>query len=69
MAAASGLHGMDGQGMYDYNGQLTGLEAFDFGLGGLTMGVDGAINSLFMENPGLWGSNSVPGGFFGGGWV
>jgi hypothetical protein len=62
MSAA--MQGMDGQPMYDYNGQLTGLEAFDFGLGGLGMGMDGAITGLFLENGGIWGTNTVPEGFF-----
>lgn len=66
MSAAAGMSGMDGQGVYDYPGQLSGLEAFDFGLDGLGMGVDSAITGLFMENSTLWGANAMPGAFFGG---
>lgn len=73
MAAASAMQGMDGQ-MYEFQGtpltnqgcESVDFEAFDFGLGGIGMGMDGAITELFMENGGIW-SNSVP-GFCGPGW-
>jgi len=51
---------------FDYQAQLGGLEGLDFGLHGLGVGVDGAINGLFMESGPLWGMQSIPGTFMGG---
>lgn len=73
MAAAPGTVALDngsGCSFYDFPGHLVGLEGFDYGLGGLGMGVDGAITGMFMESGGLWGiSGSMGGAWLGsGGW-
>ena len=73
MAAAPGTVALDNGGgcsFYDFPGHLVGLEGFDYGLGGLGMGVDGAITGMFMENGGLWGMSGSMGGMWlgTGGW-